>query len=47
MDKLALQSRTKLFNTAVIKACDGLPKTTAGFELAKQLIRACGSVGTN
>jgi four helix bundle protein len=46
-NKLALQSRTKLFNIAVIKACDGLPKTAAGFELAKQLIRAAGSVGAN
>lgn len=45
--KLALKSRTKLFNIAVIKACDGLPKTAADFELAKQLIKAAGSVGAN
>lgn len=46
-NKLALQSRTKLFNIDVIKACDSLPKTAAGFEMAKQLIRAAGSVGAN
>lgn len=46
-NKSALQSRTKLFNIVVIKACDSLPKTAAGFELAKQLIRAAGSVGAN
>lgn len=46
-NKIALQSRTKLFNIAVIRACDGLPKTAAGFELARQLIRAAGSVGAN
>ncbi len=47
MGKLELQSRTKLFNIAIIKACNGLPKTPAGFELAKQLIRAAGSIGAN
>ena len=47
MTKQELQNRTKAFNVAVIKACEGLPKNAAGFELAKQIIRSSGSVGAN
>lgn len=42
-----LKDRTKKFNVAVIKACESMPKTAAGFELAKQVIRSSGSVGAN
>jgi four helix bundle protein len=47
MTKAELKHRTKLFNIAVIMACEQLPRTAAGFELAKQLIRSAGSVGAN
>jgi four helix bundle protein len=47
MNKQHLQERAKKFNVAIIKFCDLLPKNTAGFELAKQLIRSSGSVGAN
>ncbi len=47
MDRITLQERTKLFHIGVIQLCNQLPKTVAGFELAKQLIRSAGSVGAN
>jgi len=47
MTKEALKKRTKAFHIAIIKACNLLPKTVAGYELAKQLIRSAGSVGAN
>jgi len=47
MDRLTLEKRTKSFHINVIKLCEMLPKTTAGFEIAKQLIRSAGSVGAN
>jgi four helix bundle protein len=47
MDRRELENRTKTFNVRVIKFCNILPKTAAGYELAKQLIRAAGSVGAN
>ncbi|WP_018627001.1 four helix bundle protein [Niabella aurantiaca] len=31
----------------VIKLCENFPRNAAGFETAKQLIRAAGSVGAN
>lgn len=47
MDKKLLQQRTKQFNVDIIVFCSNFPKSAAGFELAKQLIRSAGSVGAN
>lgn len=47
MTKEELKKRTKKFHIDVIKICDALPRTAAGFELAKQVIRSAGSVGSN
>lgn len=47
MTKEELKQRTKAFNISILKLCDLLPKTTADFELAKQVIRSAGSVGAN
>ena len=47
MTKAELQARTKVFNVNIINACSSLPKTAAGYELAKQIIRSAGSVGAN
>lgn len=47
MTKFDLQKRTKKFHVDVIMLCAHFPKNAAGFETAKQLIRAAGSVGAN
>lgn len=47
MNRVELQQRTKKFHVDVIKLCSDFPKNAAGFETAKQLIRAAGSVGAN
>lgn len=47
MNKNILQQRTKQFNVDIILFCNNFPKSAAGFELAKQLIRSAGSVGAN
>ncbi|HZH63497.1 MAG TPA: four helix bundle protein [Flavisolibacter sp.] len=47
MTKFELQQRTKKFHVDVLIFCAGFPKNAAGFETAKQLIRAAGSVGAN
>jgi|SRR4051812_17331611 four helix bundle protein len=47
MDRKELQERTKKFHVDVIKLCELFPRNVAGFETAKQLIRAAGSVGAN
>lgn len=47
MNRQELQARTKKFHVDVIKLCEVFPKNAAGFETAKQLIRAAGSVGAN
>lgn len=47
MNASELKDRTKQFHITVLKLCEGLPKTTTGFELAKQIIRSAGSVGAN
>ena len=47
MNKFDLQKRTKQFHVDVIKLCSRFPRNAAGFETAKQLIRAAGSVGAN
>lgn len=35
------------FHIEIIKLCEHFPKNAAGYETAKQLIRAAGSVGAN
>ncbi|HET9057749.1 MAG TPA: four helix bundle protein [Chitinophagaceae bacterium] len=47
MTRKELQDRAKKFHVDVIKLCEEFPKNAAGFEIAKQLIRAAGSVGAN
>lgn len=47
MDKKELQLRTKKFHLGVIKLCNDFPRTSVGFEIAKQLLRSAGSVGAN
>ena len=47
MTKEELKNRTKQFHIEIIDICEQLPKSAAGFELAKQLIRSGGSVGAN
>ncbi|WP_262492871.1 four helix bundle protein [Niabella drilacis] len=47
MNRKELQDRTKQFHVEVIKLCENFPKNAAGFETARQLIRAAGSVGAN
>jgi four helix bundle protein len=47
MNKFDLQNRTMQFHVDIIKFCGQFPKNAAGFETAKQLIRAAGSVGAN
>jgi four helix bundle protein len=47
MDRFILQKRTKQFNIDIIKLSSDLPRNAAGYEVAKQLIRAAGSVGAN
>lgn len=47
MDKKALQLRIKKFHIDVIKLCKDFPRTAAGFEIAKQILRSAGSVAAN
>ena len=47
MDRKTLQSRTQKFHIDVIKFCNDFPKTAAGYEIAKQIIRSAGSVAAN
>ena len=47
MTKFELQNRTKKFHINIIKLCEFFPKNAAGYEMAKQLIRSAGSVGSN
>jgi four helix bundle protein len=47
MTRQELQKRTRQFNIDVIKLCNDMPRTPAGFELAKQVIRSSSSVGAN
>ncbi len=47
MTRKDLEARTKKFHVDVIKLCEEFPRNTAGFETAKQLIKAAGSVGAN
>src|SRR6186713_784964 len=47
MDKKLLQDRTKKFHIDVINFCTDFPRTVAGFEIAKQILRSAGSVAAN
>ncbi|MDX2001913.1 MAG: four helix bundle protein [Chitinophagales bacterium] len=47
MDKHDLQERTKQFALDIIKLCNMLPKETAFFVFARQIIRSSSSVGAN
>jgi four helix bundle protein len=47
MDKKILQIRTRKFHIDIIRFCNDFPKTAAGFEIAKQLLRSAGSVAAN
>lgn len=47
MDRKELENRTKRFHINVIKLCRILPQDISAFEIAKQLIRSAGSVGSN
>ena len=47
MTRAELQDRTRQFNIDIILLCQSLPRSAAGFELARQLIRSAGSVGAN
>jgi four helix bundle protein len=47
MDRQELQLRTKSFHIDVLRLCQDFPKTTTGFEVARQIIRSAGSVGAN
>ncbi len=47
MNRQLLQRRTKQFHLDVLRICGEMPRTAAGFETAKQLIRSAGSVGAN
>jgi len=42
-----LQARTKFFAQRVVKLVDALPKTVAGREIGRQLLRSATSVGAN
>ena len=47
MNRKNLQDRTRKFNVDVIYLCETLPRNAAGFEIARQVIRSAGSVGSN
>ena len=47
MNKKILQDRTKQFHIDIIRFCSDFPKTAAGFEIAKQIIRSAGSIAAN
>ncbi len=47
MDKSVLRIRTRKFHVDIIKFCNDFPKTVAGFEIARQLLRSAGSVAAN
>lgn len=45
MNKFELQHRTEKFHVELIKVCEYFPENAAGFENAKQIIGAAGSIG--
>jgi four helix bundle protein len=42
-----LKTRTKIFALEIIKFVSELPKTTAGFEFGRQVLRSATSIGAN
>lgn len=47
MTRKELEKRTRTFHIDVILFCEKMPRTPAGFELSKQVLRSAGSVGAN
>lgn len=47
MTKYDILKRTRQLNIDIIIECNQLPKTTAAFELGKQIIRSSSSIGAN
>ncbi len=47
MNRKELEERTKRFHINAIKLCSMLSKNVAAYEIARQLIKAAGSVGSN
>ena len=47
MKEYDLEDRTLAYARDIIQLTKGLPKTTANYEISKQLIRSGGSVGAN
>ena len=47
MKQYDLEDRTLDFARAIISLTKDLPRSTANFEISKQLIRSAGSVGAN
>lgn len=47
INRTDLEQRTRKFHIDIIKLCEQLPRSAAGFETARQIIRSAGSVGAN
>jgi four helix bundle protein len=47
MTRAQLEQRTRAFNIRCVKLCNVLPRTPAGFEIGKQLVRSSSSIGSN
>ena len=47
MDKIELKERTKQFGLRIMKLVDGLPQTTSGWAIGKQLVQSGTSLGAN
>ena len=45
--KFDIQERTFKFAVRVVKLLNRLPRTTAGFEIGKQVVRSATSIGSN
>ena len=45
--KFDIQERTFKFAVRVVKLLNRLPRTTAGFEIGKQVVRSAMSIGSN
>jgi four helix bundle protein len=45
--KFDIQERTFKFAVRVVKLVNRLPRTTAGFEIGKQVVRSATSIGSN
>ncbi len=45
--KFDIQERTFKFAVRVVKLVNRLPRTTAGFEIGKQVVRSATSIGAN